>query len=113
MTGGAYSLGSMYPSARFELLAGEPVIGGMHGEIRHYHCPHCLSWVFTRAELMGDLMNVRTTMLDAPPSEQPFLEIFTSEALPWALIEARHSFPGFPPMDQFQPLLAEYAASAA
>ena len=110
MTGGAYSLTSMYPDDRFELLSGEPVIGGMHGEIRHHHCPHCLSWVFTRAELLGNLVNVRTTMLDSPPQEPPFLEIFTSEALPWARIDARHSFPQFPPMDRFQPLLAEFAA---
>ncbi|MBS0505445.1 MAG: GFA family protein [Proteobacteria bacterium] len=113
MTSSAFSLSSMYPLDRFEVLAGEPVIGGMHGEIRHYHCPYCLSWVFTRAELLGDLVNVRTTMLDSPPAEPPFIEIYTSEALPWALIGARHSFAQFPPMERFQPLIAEYAAHDA
>ena len=113
MTASAFSLSSAYPEDQFELLAGEPVIGGMHGEIRHYHCSHCLSWVFTRAEMMGPFVNLRTTMLDSPPAEPPFMELWTSEALPWAIIGAQCSFPQFPPMDQFQSLMAEYAAATA
>jgi hypothetical protein len=112
MTGGAYSLTSTFPAEAFELLSGEPVIGGLHGEIRHHHCGHCLSWVFTRADMMGPFVNVRTTMLDQVPSEPPFIETYTSEALPWAVIGAPHSFPQFPPMERFQPLMAEYHAAA-
>jgi hypothetical protein len=113
MTGGAYSLTSTWPEDRFELLSGEPVIGGLHGDARHYHCAYCLSWVYTQADQLGPLVNVRTTMLDQPPQEVPFVEMYTSEALPWALIGAKHSFPEFPPTERFQPLIAEYAATAS
>jgi hypothetical protein len=112
MTGGAFSLSSAYPGDRFEVIAGEPAIGGLHGSPRHFHCPHCMSWMFTRLD-GPDVVNVRTTMLDSVPDAPPFVESFTSEALPWARTGARHSFPQFPAMEQFQPLIAEYAATAA
>ena len=112
MTGGAFSLSSAYPSDRFEVIAGEPAIGGLHGSPRHFHCPHCMSWMFTRLDGL-DVVNVRTTMLDSVPDAPPFVESFTSEALPWARTHARRSFPQFPAMEQFQPLIAEYAATAA
>jgi len=54
-------------------------------------------------------VNVRTTMLDDPPREPPFIEVYTDEALPYALTGAAHSFAQFPPMDQLQPLLASFA----
>ena len=110
MTGGAYSLTSAWPECKFELLSGEPVLGGLRGETRHHHCPSCLSWVYTRAEQLGPLVNVRTTMLDHPPQEPPFIEVYTDEALPYALTGAVHSFEQFPPMEQFQPLLSEFAS---
>ena len=113
MTGGAYSLTSTWPEDSFDLLAGEPVVGGLRGEIRHHHCPNCLSWVFTRAPQLGPLVNVRTTMLDAPPREPPFIEVYTGEAMPYALTGAEHSFEQFPPMEQFRPLLAAFAERQA
>ena len=109
MSGGAYSLTSTWPEGRFEMLSGEPVLGGLRGDIRHHHCPSCLSWVYTRAAQLGPLVNVRTTMLDDPPREPPFIEVYTDEALPYALTGAAHSFAQFPPMDQLQPLLASFA----
>ncbi|MCW2364327.1 MULTISPECIES: GFA family protein [Sphingobium] len=112
MTASAFSLTSCYFSARFEVMAGEPVIGGLHGATRHFFCDHCLSWVFTRPEGMDEIVNVRTTLLDVPPTDPPFLETYTSEALPWAVTKARHSFETFPPMEQFQPLMAEFAGLA-
>ena len=62
MTGAPYSVSIAMPLEGFELTAGDPVIGGLHGEIQHNHCPYCLSWVFTR--LPGiPMVNVRATML--------------------------------------------------
>jgi hypothetical protein len=49
MSASAYSLSVAVPSDGFEVIQGEPVIGGLHGDqSRHHHCDWCKSWVFTR-----------------------------------------------------------------
>lgn len=111
MTASAYSVSGAWPADRFEVIAGEPVIGGLHGATRHYFCGHCLSWMFTRPEGFDAFVNVRTTLLDVPPTDPPFLETFTSEALPWAKTGATHSFETFPPPEAFEPLTREFADS--
>jgi hypothetical protein len=113
MTSSAYSLGSGYPADAFEVVNGEPIIGGLHGPTRHFFCSHCMSWIFTRPEGMNNFVNVRTTLLDQPPQEAPFIETFTSEALPWAKTGAKHSFEGFPPMESYAPLMEEFARGPA
>jgi hypothetical protein len=65
MTGSAFSLSAAFPSNAFSVTKGEPVIGGLHGSPRHYFCPHCMSWLFTRPDGF-DFVNVRATMLDDP-----------------------------------------------
>lgn len=109
MTGSAYSISGGWPADRFELIAGETVIGGLHGATRHHFCGHCLSWLFTRPEGFDAFVNVRATLLDVPMVEAPFMETFTAEALPWAATGATHSFETFPPAEAFGPLVAEYA----
>jgi len=109
MASSAFSLTSCYLSGHFEIVSGEPVIGGLHGANRHYFCPHCMSWVFTRPEGMDEIVNLRTTMLDDPPRAPPFIETFTSEALPWVKTGATHSFATFPPLERYEGLLAEFA----
>ena len=95
------------------VIEGETVIGGVHGPDLHHHgCAHCLSWIFTRFDALGDVVNVRATLLDDAAGFVPFVETCTAEALPWATTPARHSFAGFPPMDRFPELLADYAAQA-
>src|SRR5688572_28276430 len=47
MTRGAFSLAVVVSDEAFEVTEGEPVIGGLHGEVPHYFCPHCMSWMFT------------------------------------------------------------------
>ena len=111
MSASAYSVSGAWPADKFELIAGEPVIGGLHGATRHYFCGHCMSWMFTRPEGFDAFVNVRTTLLDVPPMDPPFLETFTSEALPWAKTGAAHSFETFPPPEAFEPLTREYADS--
>ncbi len=50
MSSSAFSLSAMIPAAGFEIVAGEPVIGGLHGaDSQHWFCPNCLSWMFTKA----------------------------------------------------------------
>ena len=108
MTASAYSLSAAIPSEGFEVTKGEPVIGGLHGATKHYFCPHCMSWMFTRAKGMDWFVNVRPTMLDDPSPFTPFIETWTSEKLPWAMTPAKHSYPAFPPMEDFEGLTKEY-----
>jgi hypothetical protein len=108
MTASAFSLSSLYPSASFEVTEGEPVIGGLHGATRHFFCPHCMSWLFTRPEGLDEFVNVRATMLDDARDFTPFIETYTSEALPWAKTSAVHSFEKFPPMERYPQLVEEF-----
>ncbi len=110
MTASAFSLSSLFASDAFQITAGEPVIGGLHGPTRHFFCPRCLSWLFTRPDGMEDFVNVRSTLLDDARSYRPFLETYTSEKLEWAQTGAAHSFETFPPEERFPALLAEFAS---
>jgi hypothetical protein len=109
MTASAFSLSALYPSECFEVVQGEPVIGGLHGATRHFFCPHCMSWLFTRPEGLDDFVNVRATMLDNARDFSPFIETYTSEALPWAKTPAAHSFEKLPPMERYAELVQEFA----
>ena len=109
MTASAFSLSSLYSSAGFEVTQGEPVIGGLHGATRHFFCPHCMSWLFTRPEGLDEFVNVRATMLDDAKGFTPFIETYTSEALPWARTPAAHSFEKLPPMERYAQLVEDFA----
>jgi hypothetical protein len=109
MTASAFSLSALYLSQKFEVVQGEPVIGGLHGATRHFFCPHCMSWLFTRPEGLDQFVNVRATMLDHSQDFTPFIETYTSEALPWAKTPAVHSFDTLPPMERYPELVEEFA----
>jgi hypothetical protein len=111
MTASAFSLSAAIPADAFEIIAGEPVVGGLHGPSRHFMCPHCLSWMFTRPEGIDGFVNVRSVLFDRAEWSEPFLETWTSEALDWARTPAVHSFETFPPMDAYEGLIAGYAAT--
>jgi hypothetical protein len=113
MTASAFSLSVALPASGFEIVQGEPVIGGLHGASRHYHCPHCKSWLFTRPEGLDDLVNLRATMLDDHAWFVPFVETCTAEGYAWARTGAQHSFPNLPAPEAFGPLVAEFAARGA
>lgn len=112
MTASAFSLSALFPDQTVEIAGLEPVIGGMHGELRHHFCPHCLSWIFTRAEMLGPLINIRATMLDGAADLPPFIETCVSEKLPWVSLPATHSFEKFPAMEDFPKLIADFAETA-
>jgi hypothetical protein len=110
MSASAYSLSVAVPSDGFEVIQGEPVIGGLHGDqSRHHHCDWCKSWVFTRLPPELGFVNVRATMLDDTQGFAPFVETYRSEAFPWAATSAKHSYDAFPDMADYPTLLAEYA----
>ncbi|WP_062206657.1 GFA family protein [Aureimonas sp. AU12] len=112
MTASAFSLSSLFASEAFAVTEGEPAIGGLHGATRHFFCPHCMSWLFTRPEGLDDFVMVRAAMLDDAGTYRPFAETFTSEKLPWVSTPAVHSFERFPAPEAFPALLEDYARRA-
>jgi hypothetical protein len=113
MSASAYSLSLVLPASGFKIVRGEAVIGGLHGASRHYHCPHCKSWLFTRPEGMAEFVNVRATMLDDHQWFVPFVETCTAEGFAWAKTGAEHSFANIPDNEAFAPLVAAYAERGA
>ncbi len=109
MTSSAFSLSALVPSSGFTVTQGDPVIGGLHGVDRHYCCPHCMSWLFTRPNDVEEFINVRAVMLDDANDYVPYMETWTSEKLPWASTPAVHSFAQLPAREAFPGLLQAYA----
>lgn len=110
MSSSAFSLTLTVPSSGFRVTKGEPVIGGLHGPVaRHFFCPHCMTWVFTRAEGGDWFVNIRPTMLDEHRSFEPFLEVWTSEKLPWASTPASRRYETQPDYSEYEGLAKEYA----
>lgn len=108
MTGSAFSLGAAFRRQDFQVIQGEPVVGGLKGEIRHQFCPDCMSWVYT--EPGAAITNVRTPMLDDSADLEPFMETCAAEKLDWVTTPAVRSFPVFPSLDDWFELTAAYAA---
>jgi hypothetical protein len=110
MTASAFSLSAAFATEAFEVIQGEPVMGGLKGpDVHHYFCPECLTWMFSRPQRLGLFVNVRSTMLDEPAWSSPFIESYASEKLDWATTSAVHSYPKFPAFEDYQSLIAEYA----
>jgi hypothetical protein len=109
MSASAFSLSAAIPTDGFEIIQGEPVIGGLHGVHRHYFCPHCMSWMFTRIHGVDQFLNLRATLLNDVAWYIPFIETCTKEKLLWATTPAVHSFEKFPPIADYAALIAEYA----
>ena len=110
MTGGAFSVSSLYPAERFEVTEGEPVRGGLKSGPNHQFCPDCMSWMFTVPEGLEAFVNVRSTMFDDAPVHRPYVEMCVGEALPGAASAAERSYEGFPEESEFGELMAGYAA---
>ena len=111
LTAGPFSLSAAVPSEGFEVLAGEPVIGALHGEHRHFFCDYCKSWLYTRPHGMDWFVNVRATMLDdAEGFTTPFVETAASEKLGWVTTPAVYSFAAFPPLDEMTRAVEAFAA---
>ncbi|WP_323767287.1 GFA family protein [Antarctobacter sp.] len=111
MSSSAFSLTAMVPAGALEVTQGEPVVCGTHGPDQdHMACPYCMTWMFTRITGFDGFVNVRPTMFDNTAWYVPFIETMTSAKFPWVDIPVQHSYPEWPPMDQFEGLMAEYAA---
>ncbi len=97
MTASAYSLSGLYPAEAFAVIEGEPVIGGLHGPTRHFHCDHCKSWLFTRPEGLDAFVNIRTTMLDARMSARPSSRPIPRKRCPGPRLALRTAIQNFRP----------------
>jgi hypothetical protein len=113
MTASAFSLTLTIPSEGFAVTSGDPVIGGLHGPTRHYFCPRCLSWMFTRPEDIDEIVNLRPSMLDEHGWFSPFVEVWTQERLPWARTPTVHSFETEPGPDNFAGLVEDFLRRGA
>ncbi|MGY2685917.1 GFA family protein [Pseudomonas tolaasii] len=113
MTSSAFSLSALIPASGFTVIQGCPVIGGLHGVDRHYCCPHCMSWLFTRPHGIDEFVNVRAALLDNAQSYTPFMETWTREKLPWATTPAVKSFEQLPQPQDFPRLMQAYAEFSA
>jgi hypothetical protein len=109
MTASAFALTDTYPADAFRLSVGDTVIGGIHGATRHHHCDYCKSWLYTEPEGLADIVNVRSTMFDQPERDQPFVEIFRGEGLPWAATGAVHSYQTQPAAEEWPQLIQQFA----
>jgi hypothetical protein len=110
MSASAFSLSIAIPTPGFAVKEGEPVIGGLHGDARHFFCSWCKSWMFTRMEGLDDFVNLRVPVLDDRSWVVPFVETCTAEKFAWAETGAVHSFPKFPAMEDFPRLIEDFAA---
>lgn len=113
MTASAFSLSIAVPAQGFEVILGEPVIGGLHGPTRHFFCARCLSWMFTRPAGMDAFVNVRASVLDDHAWFAPYVEFWTSEKLPWATTPSKRSYAREPEFAEFETLLRGYAQEGA
>ena len=109
MSSSAFSLSALIPASGFTVTQGCPVIGGMQGVDRHYFCPHCMSWLFTRPHGIDEFVNVRAALLDNASGYVPFMETWTREKLPWASTPAVESFAQLPEPHEFARLMQAYA----
>lgn len=110
MSASAFSLTMIVPASGFAVTEGDVVVGGIHGaDGQHMFCDHCKTWMFTRVTAMPELVNLRPTMLDSHAWVAPYAETFTKNRLPWARTGAVKSFEEFPPMEQYQSLIQEFA----
>ena len=109
MISSAYSLSAKIPSDSFSVTDGEPVIGGLHGSTKHYFCPHCKSCIYSQLEGQDSVVNIRMTLFDGLKPFAPFIEIHTSEKLPWVKTTAMHIYDKIPAPEELDGLLSEYA----
>ena len=113
MSSSAFSLTLTFAADGFEVVSGEPAIGGLHGPTRHFFCPRCMTWMFTRPAGMDTLVNVRPSMLDDHSWFVPHVEFNTGEKLPWARMPAVRSYETEPPAEAYLELVEAFQRDGA
>ncbi|MGB0659702.1 MAG: GFA family protein [Mangrovicoccus sp.] len=112
MTASAFSLSALVPDAAVDFDGPEPVLGGaMNPDQRHYFCPNCMSWLYTRINGLDGFVNLRSSLLDDAAGMEPFVETCTAEKLPWAETKAQRSFDAMPTEEGFREAIGAYQAT--
>ena len=106
----AYSLTAMFPADSFS-VTGELKIGGLRTRGRkHYFCPSCMNFVFSRIEGADNRVNLRASVLNDLTWFTPFVELMTDEKQEWVSVPAVRSFAQFPEsIKVLQALMDEYS----
>jgi len=112
MSASAFSLSLAIPAEGFDVIEGEPILGGLNRDMHHF-CPRCMTWMFTRPPGLDWFVNLRPSLLDDHSWFAPFVETWTGEKLPWAATAARHSYETAPDLAAFEPLIKAFAAEGA
>ena len=74
------------------------VRGSSGGTTTRSFCTNCGTPLFTRGEVVPDLMSIRFSTLDDPTGFKPMVDIWTSSAQPWVtLADDIPHFPESPP----------------
>lgn len=85
-SGAAFASGVVVRVAEVQ-ISGSPgtysVRGASGGSTTRSFCTACGTPLFTRGELVPDLMSIRFTSLDDPSGFEPMVDIWTSSAQPW------------------------------
>ena len=112
LTSAPFSISLAIPTGGYE-ITGELERGGLHGDHEQLYCGHCKNWIITKPAGLDWFANIRATVLDDHAWFVPYLETMTSEKLPWATTAAKHSFEGFPGLEEYAPLVESFASEGA
>ncbi len=92
VTGSPFTTVSAIPRSAFRLLSGDlgsfTVTAGSGRKVTREFCKVCGSPLFTKAEMVPDVMFIKTISLDDPQHIKPVVSCWTSRAQPWAPIAA-------------------------
>ena len=92
VTGSPFTTVSAIPRTAFHLLHGElgayTIMSQGSRAVTREFCKVCGSALFTRAEMVPDLIFIKAVSLDDPSWVKPIISCWTSRAQPWAPIAA-------------------------
>ncbi len=97
-TGGPYTVGVGVAAAGLTIRSGKTKgytkIADSGRRITREFCPECGSPLFTRGEVLPDLVWIKAGSLDEPGRIQPTHQVWTKMAVPWAYLDK--DLPGYP-----------------
>src|SRR5262249_23549922 len=99
----------MLPQDGFS-VEGATEIGALHkDDMQHHFCTNCKNWVYSDGHRIPQLVNFRATMLEDASWVVPLVESNVMQKLPGVISGAKHAYPEFPPVEDRQKLMEEYA----
>jgi len=97
-TGGPYTVGVGVKAAGLTILSGKTkgytTVADSGRRITREFCPECGSPLFTRGEVLPEMVWIKAGSLDEPARIQPTHQTWTKMAVPWAYLDK--DLPGYP-----------------